>query len=250
MAKLKVKEIQELAKKIIGDESGGLRYSALVARIVASNPETPKNTIHGAVWDLDKTYAGTVVKPSRGLFKLEVENALPTHKGSVPEVPVREAEFYESFAEWLKNDLDEATEAVALGGAGIRGKWETPDVIGTFKPLPSNRVKFDPEILSAEIKVSSTESITAFGQAAAYRLFSHKVYLVMPETLSEEDQSRIEALAILFGIGFVLFSINPEEPNYRVRVRAQRFSPDMFYVNELADRLKQSEADTFEKLFR
>ena len=33
-------------------------------------------------------------------------------------------------------------------------------------------------------------------------------------------------------------------------MRAQRFSPDMFYVNELADRLKLSDSETFEKLFR
>ncbi len=253
MAKLKIKEVQELAKRIIMDVPGGIRYAALVARICAEHPETPKNTVHGSVWDLDKTFPGAIVKPSRGLFKPATSSSTSTTKATptpIPEPVARESDFYESFAEWLKNDLDEATEAVALGGAGLRGKWGTPDVIGTFKPLPSNRVKFGPEILSAEIKTNPNESITAFGQAAAYRLFSHKVYLVMPETLSEEDQSRIEALAILFGIGFVLFSVNIEEPSYRVRVRAQRFSPDMFYVNEFADRLHDHNRSVFNKLFQ
>jgi len=253
MAKLRVKEIQELAKRIIADAPGGIRYAALVARIFSENPETPRNTVHGAVWDLDKTFAGEIVKPSRGLFKLATNGSASTTKPTPsppPEPVARESDFYESFAEWLKNDLDEATEAVALGGAGLRGKWGTPDVIGMFKPVPSNRVKFDPEILSAEIKTNPNESITAFGQAAAYRLFSHKVYLVMPDTLTEEDQSRIEALAILFGIGFVLFDVNIEEPNYRVRVRAQRFSPDMFYVNEFADRLHDHNRSVFNKVFQ
>jgi hypothetical protein len=33
-------------------------------------------------------------------------------------------------------------------------------------------------------------------------------------------------------------------------MRAQRFSADMFYVNELADRLKNQDPEVFEKLFR
>lgn len=252
MAKLNIKAIQELARKIIGESSGGIRYSVLVQQIASSNPETPKNTIHGAVWDLDKTYSGQVFKPSRGLFTIVTgTSGNGTVKPSVPTTTPRlnESDFYESFAEWLKNDLDEATEAIALGGAGLRSKWGTPDVVGTFKPLPTNRVKFDLEIISAEIKVSPTESITAFGQATAYRLFSHKVYLVMPSNMPEEDQSRIEALSLLFGVGFIQFDPDADNPRYRVRVRAQRYSPDMFYVNEFAERLHDHNKSAFNRLF-
>jgi hypothetical protein len=32
-------------------------------------------------------------------------------------------------------------------------------------------------------------------------------------------------------------------------MRAQRFSPDMFYVNEFAERLKQYKPQVFKKLF-
>ena len=45
MAKLSVKEIQTLAKKIVAENPGGIRYGALVQRISMENPETPKNTI-------------------------------------------------------------------------------------------------------------------------------------------------------------------------------------------------------------
>ena len=40
-----------------------------------------------------------------------------------------------------------------------------------------------------------------------------------------------------------------EEPDFKIRVRAQRFPPDMFYVNEFADRLKHFDAEIFEDLF-
>ncbi len=55
---------------------------------------------------------------------------------------------------------------------------------------------------------------------------------------------------MLFGVGLALFDLDPKSPNYQIRVRAQRFSADMFYVNELAERLKTQEPEMFEKLFR
>jgi len=250
MAKLSGKEIRELARKIVTETPGGIRYSALVRQIAQTHPETPINTIHGNVWDLDKTFSGQVLKPSRGLFVYAGHNWSGEQEATVTTTATRESDFYEPFAEWLKTDLDEATEAVALGGAGMRSKWGTPDVVGVFKPLPSNRVKFDLEIVSAEIKANPNESIVAFGQAMAYRLFSHKVYLVLPSTVPEEDQSRIEALALLFGAGFVLFDLNAEDPHFRVRVRAQRFAPDMFYVNDFADRLHDFNRTLFNRLFQ
>jgi hypothetical protein len=54
---------------------------------------------------------------------------------------------------------------------------------------------------------------------------------------------------MLFGIGLVLFDLNKDPPQFSIRVRAQRFSPDMFYANEFADRLKQHDAKMFRGLF-
>jgi hypothetical protein len=42
---------------------------------------------------------------------------------------------------------------------------------------------------------------------------------------------------MLFGVGLVLFDLNKDAPRFSIRVRAQRFLPDMFYANEFADRL-------------
>jgi len=196
MAKLNGKEIRELAKRIVTETPGGIRYSALVRQISQTHPETPINTIHGNVWDLDKTFSGQVIKPSRGLFVCAGQNRSGEQEATRTTAAIRESDFYEPFAEWLKTDLDEATEAVALGGAGMRSNWGTPDVVGVFKPLPSNRIKFDLEIVSAEVKTNPNESIVAFGQAMAYRLFSHKVYLVLPSTVPEwpAPQNLIQAL--------------------------------------------------------
>ncbi len=251
MAKLSGKEIQNLARKIIAESPGGIRYSALVQRISAENPETPKNTIHGSVWDLATRYPTEITKPSRGLFlpASRVGGMTPVISPVLPPPKVSEEDFYEPFADWLKNELDEATIAIPLGGAGLQKKWGTPDVVGVYKALASHRIKFDLEIISAEIKIDPQQPVVAFGQAAAYRLFSAKSYIVMPNSISEEDYSRLEALCMLFGIGLVLFETSPEEPDFQIRVRAQRYPPDMFYVNEFAERIYQIEPATFNQLF-
>jgi len=72
----------------------------------------------------------------------------------------------------------------------------------------------------------------------------------MPTSMTLEDQSRLEALCILFGVGLVLFDLDAKKPNFQIRVRAQKFTPDMFYVNEFAERLKEFDTEKFELLFR
>ena len=55
--------------------------------------------------------------------------------------------------------------------------------------------------------------------------------------------SRAEAFNLLCS------DIDLEDPSVRIRVRAQRFSPDMFYVNEFAERIYQIDPGTFNRLF-
>lgn len=249
MAKLNTSAIKTMAREIIAKSPGGIRYGELVKAILDSNPETSPNTVNGCVWNLHDQFPKEIVKPSRGLFK-------PVGNGNSLELPepsskskISEDDFYEPFAEWLKNELDEVTDVVAIGGAVFQKKWGTPDVVGVYKPIASNLIKFQPEIVSAEIKTDPSESVVAFGQAMAYRLFSTKTYIVMPKTITEEDKSRLEALCMLFGAGLVLFDIDLKNPDFQIRVRAQRFSPDIFYVNEFADRLKFIDVNKFNHLF-
>jgi hypothetical protein len=255
MAKLSVHQIKVLAKSIIAGNPGGIRFSALVDAIMHQSPETPRNTINGSIWNLDTLFPNEIAKPNRGLFTpVDKDQHETIAEGNTEQIAssgakVKETDFYEPFAEWLKNDLDEVTVVGSLGGAGLKSKWGTPDVVGVYKPLASNLIKFEKEIVSVEIKIDPQAPVVAFGQAVAYRLFSTKTYIAMPTTLTEEDQSRLESLCMLFGVGLVLFDLNKENPKFSIRVRAQRFSPDMFYVNEFAERLKHHNAETFEKLF-
>jgi hypothetical protein len=254
MAKLSGKEIQKLARSIVNENPGGIRFSALIDKICQRSPETPKNTVNGAVWNLDTIFPNEITKPSRGLFTPVAKSGneaadLGSTEQIVSTGKIKESEFYEPFAEWLQLDLGEVTAVAPLGGAGLKSKWGTPDVVGIYKPLASDLIKFDLEIISAEIKTESQAPVVAFGQAVAYRLFSTKTYIAMPRTLTEEDKDRLESLCMLFGVGLVLFDLNKDAPQFSIRVRAQRFSPDMFYVNEFADRLKHHDTKVFEELF-
>ncbi|MGA8540586.1 MAG: hypothetical protein WB566_13865 [Terriglobales bacterium] len=247
-------EIQNLARSIVADNPGGIRYSDLVRRICQQSPETGKKTVEWAVWDLNKTFPTEVAKPDRGLFTPVSESdsgaVLVGDREQIASTGarVRESEFYEPFAQYLKDDLDECTVALPLGGSTLKAKWATPDVVGTYKPQARDLIRFQVEIISAEIKIAS-EPVVAFGQAVAYRLFSTKTYIAMPKSLTKEEQDRLKSLCVLFGVGLVLFDVNKEAPQFSIQVSPQRFSPDMFYVNAFADRLKLNASEKFEELF-
>jgi hypothetical protein len=210
----------------------GMRYTMLVEQISAALPDIPKNTIHGTIWNLDVQIPDKISKPVRGLYLLTEYSEKGGPEPPHPPVRVKEEEFYESFADWLVNELEECTKAIAVGGNVFKDKWGTPDVIGIREPKKSDIVKLTTEIVSAEIKLDTSGLITAFGQACAYRLFSHKSYIVVPVNSSEDDIARLDALSRIFGIGLILFnSAEPKTPDYEIRVRATKHEPDMFYVN-------------------
>lgn len=253
MASLTTHAIRDLARQIVLGSPKGIRFNGIKERILQLHPETPEGTILAQIATIIAEYPEQITKPSRGLYmpvSLET-GAEPCESNSTDRAQRSQGEeaFYRPFADWLEADLDEVTAVASLGGAGLGKKWGTPDVVGVYKPRASDRIKFPLEIVAAEIKSEPQFPVVAFGQAAAYRLFAAKAYVVMPTTISEEDLSRLEALAMLFGIGLVVFDPNPDRPEFRIRVRAQRFSPDMFYVNEFADRLRAHNPDVFEELF-
>jgi len=247
MAKFSVHQIRTRAREIVASNPGGIRYKQLVRQILAEAPDTPLNTVMGSVYNLQDLFPKEIAKPSRGLYQplgtLSVTAPTPSAQA------IHEREIYAPFAAFLKEDLDEVTVSSHVGGNGFKHKWGTPDVVGVYRPTASNLIKFTPEIVAAEIKVDPAQPVVAFGQAIAYRLFATKSYIVFPETIGEVDLGRLEALCMSYGVGLVLFRLEPKSPEFAIRVRAQRFVPDAFYVNEFADRLKEMDRELFEKLF-
>ena len=229
-------QIVAKAIELLRQNPHGLRYSELLRHIHEALPDTSRNTIGGTVWNLEVQVPNEVTKPGRGLY-LHASHKEPSGEPApVPAIPatekIREAQFYEPFADWLVKELEECTKAIAVGGSVFRDKWGTPDVVGIREPKKSDIVKFPTEIISAEVKIDPIGLITAFGQACAYRLFSHKSYIVVPADSPEDDIGRLDTLGRIFGVGRILFNAkDPQNPAFDIRVRAAKHEPDMFYVN-------------------
>ncbi len=226
------------AETLVRKSEEGMRWAQLFHQTRAAFPDIPKNTIVGSLHAFRLNLPPDIVNPSRGLYRSDTRAGANESTRQVKTLHqssrVKESDFYEPFATWLRDEIQEATDAASLGGSGFGGKWGTPDVIGLYRPLIHDLVKFPTEIVSAEIKTESQQLITAFGQACAYRLFSHRVYLVIPASATQDDLDRLDALANLTGIGLVKFNADsPEDPDFRIMTRAVKREPDYFYVNRV-----------------
>jgi hypothetical protein len=226
--------IAKTATELLAREPEGLHHSVLIQQVKAALPDIPTNTIRGSVVGLVEYKPDEVYKPAKGLFQHTRYRDGGDASATDPAVPVqtREEDFYAGFAEYLTEDLEECTKCIPLGGCTFKDKWGTPDVIGIRKARESDIIRYPTEIISAEIKTDSSNLITAFGQACSYRLFSHRSYLVVPKYAPAEDLARLESLCITCGLGLILFdSRDASNPDFSIRVRAERTEPDMFYVN-------------------
>ena len=234
-------KIKKIALDVLADREEGIRYSDLKRKILERNSSFNPNTISGATWDLEITYPDKIYKPDRGIFRLlKFREDITTQpdqqtitKKPTKSKSIKEEDFYKSFADYLVNELEECTNAIELGGNIFRDKWGTPDVIGIRKSKHSDILQFQTEIVSAEIKIDSNGLIIAFGQACAYKIFSHKSYIVVPSNSQLDDITRLDTLCRQFGLGLILFDeTNVEDPNYEIRARAVKHEPDMFFVNK------------------
>lgn len=231
--------IKAKAFELLEDHPEGLRYSELRSKILAADSNFKPNTVNGCIWNLDTAFSDKVYKPSKGLFRL-LKHRPPESLEPEPVViepittsMVKEEDFYAPFADWLKNEIEDVTYAIPLGRNKFKDKWGTPDVIGKRESKRSDIIAAPTEIVSAEIKTDTIQLITAFGQACAYKIFSHKVYLVVPIQSRSEEISRLDSLCQIFGIGLVTFNSDaPEKPDFRIFVRPARHEPDLFYTNK------------------
>jgi len=245
------------ALETLKNNPNGVRYTDLVRKIKNELPEVKENTIHGTIYDLQRELPHQVEKPERGLFRFifRREVGVSNEGVGIDEVDVikkgktgvlLEANFYQKFADYLIKDLDECTNAISVGGKKFGDRWGTPDVLGIYKFSETDPIKPPIEIISAEIKSDANQLITAFGQACAYKLFSHKVYLVIPQDFDETDRSRLESLCSRFGTGLITFDRNSKENlNFQIRTRAMKSEPDYFYINEYLRRMGEDSRKLF-----
>ena len=225
------------AVELIKAHPPGLRYSDLFRRLRDGPPSFNSGTISSTIWNLDVVLPESVWKPSKGLYR---HTSYRDSQGvgeqvarvELPQVRVREDQFYAGFADWLKNEAEEATQAIPLGGNVFRDRWGTPDVIGKKESRRSDVIKGPTEIVAAEIKVDTSQLVTAYGQACAYRLFCHRSYLVIPRQVNADEMARLDALCEISGVGLVTFDAeDPKLPSFLLLVRPRAQQPDLFYTN-------------------
>jgi len=236
-----IERVRNEMKKILENHPEGIRYAELIQLLSKALPDIPRNTIDGSVCGIQIRIKdgkeNEISNPEKGIYILTKFLNQPTA------VPVKkEEDFYTPFAEYLVNELEECTSAISLGGNIFGDKWGTPDVIGIFKFSEVDPIKPPIEIVSAEIKLDTNQLITAFGQACSYKLFSHKVYLVVPKKSLETDLGRIESLCLRFGLGLVLFDPkDSQNPSFEIRTRALKSEPDYYYINYYVKKLTREQ---------
>lgn len=230
-------KIVALCVEALTNSPSGLRF-AEIKRYVQTHLDLSirQSNIPATLVKLVEFSNGSITKVDKGFYQLTSNLMNISHEEIVP-LPlikkITEQDFYQPFADWLLNELEDCTKVEVVGGATFGDKWATPDVIGVLKSKASDIFKFEPEIVAAEIKISGGESlITALGQACSYRLFAHRSYIVVPRQANKSDLDRLDSLCLLFGIGLVVFNVEqPDNPDFLIKTRALTHKPDMFYLN-------------------
>ncbi len=254
-----IERIQNHVVNLLDSEPNGLRHSEIVAKVTTWDKTVPDGTIFGEIYTLPSERAAEVYKPSRGVYRhtkfrtatstaSTISSAVSSAVGSVvagtlaptPVAPAAAPEdtLYKPFADYLVNELEECTRAIPLGGNSLGSKWGTPDVIGVMRARDSHIYKPTMEVVSVEVKIDAYQLIVAFGQACAYTLFSHRVYLVVPADSLGEDLDRLTSLCQIFGLGLVLADTSSGTTTFNVRLRAARHDPDSYYVNEVLTKVE------------
>lgn len=249
-------QVYEIAAQIVQQFPNGIRHKELLeqthAKLSSTIPQLNRDSVASWITSLQEVKPQLVSKPSRGLYvpvSQEESKTDDLDKVDTDEIEFEESDFYEALALYLVEDLNECTKASPIGDMRANGKWGNPDVLGVSKPRAGDVFQYHWEVVTAELKSSVTAIATAFGQASSYRLFSHRVYVAVPRLSPQKELEKLLAQCHHLGLGVLTFDLNKERPNFDQKLRARTSMPDMFYVNEMAERIKGYDSDIFDQLF-
>lgn len=241
-----------LTRALLERSPDGAHWTPMRQNLSQAFPETPKGTIKSALRAY-LLHSGEVEQLDRGLYALTRIDAAspPAEAEATTDEPTQEATgegaLYEPFSEWLVNEDQSASAAVALGRTMLREKWATPDVVGVLRPDEDDPFQYPAQIVSAEIKTARDQSLKAVAQAACYQAFSHKAFAVLPQDASSLDRAR--EFAARTGVGIVLFSRTADAIHFESVSRPLLQTPDPFDVNLFARTLRERRPKLFQKLF-
>ena len=236
--------IREEAFKLL-EEAGpdGMRTAEL-QKAIHSVVGGSYDTIQGTWYEThskSKTYKEKITKIGYGLYRLSKFNATALEKEGEEDnsrLTHGEDAYYKPFADYLKKGLEVCDVASPLGGNKLGGRpWTNPDVIAAKKFQKA--LNIPPVIVTAEVKVSTLSEaiIRGFGQCCAYKLFSHKVYLVVPNCSAAKGI--LEEMCRSHQIGLVVFNkgAGVDNPEWNELLRAPIIEPDHSFLNDLYSRL-------------
>lgn len=230
----------------LSEMQGAARNSEVIKRVLEKHPTTNRSSVASKISALKKSKPEDFGSAGNGWISLAgSEGAAAQPEDTTLDVnDPQESALYEPVRRFLIED-ELVTAAEITGSSRMNRKWGNPDLFGIVKPAASDPYKFPLEFIALEVKRDTTNLVTAFGQAASYRLFSHQSYVVVPCDEKSAEYRRIDALCELFGIGLIDFSFSNNEASFRVQVRPVTHAPDHAYVNDFLTKLDRA---TYNKL--
>lgn len=233
-----MEQIRQLAVEVLKANPEDLRYADLFRKLRENPASFNASTISTAIWNLDIERPQNVWKPCKGFYRhtsyrdtISTDQAVLAENLSEPKQA--KSLFSQSFADWLKNEVEDVTQAITLDGDIFGDRWGTPAVIGKRESRRRDVIKAPTEIIAAEITTNLQELTTVYGQACAHRVFCHRSYLVVPRVhVNSSELVRLDVRCELSGIGLVSFDDdNRGPPNFTMVVRAKTHQPELIYTN-------------------
>lgn len=248
----KKEEIRRKAFEILSmpEFKNGIRFTTLVKKVVSETGEN-ENTCNGSLYNLPKELPDKISRPYRGLFILKenekfLKDVIEQNFEKKPNIKLDENSIYQPAKDYLLS-REECTHAVIVGGNIFGKKWGTPDILGAIRANSDAVYKPPLEIIAIEIKDEGYSPVEALGQAMAYKLFSHRTWLILPD---DNDLDRIEGIAISANIGLISFSKESDGFDFVTLNRPIAGHPDFAEVNNILEELKRKDKRKYNELIK